>query len=216
MRPIYKVSPLAPEELRLAFPVVRMLDPSLTLDRWIAYADDCLALCEGGAKCAVLTARRRGIPVVATLRGAELRDIPELNYGSMGDPFFRRVAARCAPSVHHLTAPNSALADDAVRLLGVPAERVECLPNGIETEVEPKVPLAGGGGPLRLLAVGRLIPLKNHAPLVRSVTRLGADAARSRSSATARNARRSSGSSPRVAAPTSRSSPRWRRAHCSS
>ena len=78
MRPIYKVSPLAPEELRLAFPVVRMLDPSLTLDRWIAYADDCLALCEAGAKCAVLTARSEQ----GTIHGLALcRLRPDLRHG---------------------------------------------------------------------------------------------------------------------------------------
>lgn len=113
----------------------------------------------------VLSAHRNGIPVVATLRGAELIDRPDLDYGSMRSAFFRAATEVAFPKIEKFTTPNEHLSELLTSKFGVPAERVIRLPNGVERIVPPDVE-APSNAVLRLIAVGRLVKLKNHMMLV--------------------------------------------------
>ena len=113
----------------------------------------------------VLSAGDCRIPVVATLRGAELINRPDIDYGAMTNPF-NRVAAHVAfPRISHFTTPNQYLSEVLVKDYGVPPSRVTYLPNGVE-KIDPPAGKRHSGEHLKLLAIGRVIKLKNHSLLV--------------------------------------------------
>ncbi len=113
----------------------------------------------------VLSANDCGIPVVATLRGAELVDRPDLDYGSMTNPFNRVAAEVAFPRISCFTTPNRHLRDVLLNEHGVPNARVLYLPNGVE-KIDAPSGTQHTGDCLQLLAIGRIIKLKNHRLLV--------------------------------------------------
>lgn len=113
----------------------------------------------------VLSASDCRVPVVATLRGAELVDRPDLDYGAMTNPFNRVAATVAFPRISYFTVPNRHLSDVLANEYKVPKDRVIYLPNGVE-KMEAPAGTRHAGERLQLLAIGRVIKLKNHRLLV--------------------------------------------------
>lgn len=108
----------------------------------------------------VLSARSAAVPVVATLRGAELVDRPEFDYGAMNNDFNRLAAKIAFPRISHFTAPSQYLTDMLAQDFAVPQARTSYLPNGVE-KIEAPAEVERQPGPLRLLSIGRLVKRKN-------------------------------------------------------
>jgi glycosyltransferase involved in cell wall biosynthesis len=122
-------------------------------------------------ECCELLARERGIPVIATLRGAELYDEPELEYGSMRNSTFRRNFASAKQHVAHFTAPNTGLLERLRTEHGIPRDRCSLVFNGVE-HFDIDLPIRRAGRPPVFVVVGQFIKLKNHAWLIRSLSAL--------------------------------------------
>ncbi|MCZ6772294.1 MAG: glycosyltransferase family 4 protein [Proteobacteria bacterium] len=113
----------------------------------------------------VISGREHAIPVIATLRGAELADRPDIEYGSMRSAFFRRATQISFPHVSHFTAPSRHLAEQLTQNFAVPADRVAYLPNGVE-EIEAPSQRPPPTSRVRFLSIGRLHERKNLAVLI--------------------------------------------------
>ncbi|MEM7469488.1 MAG: glycosyltransferase family 4 protein [Pseudomonadota bacterium] len=128
----------------------------------------------GGENC-VIASGANGIPVIATLRGAELRNYPEINYGSMRSSSFRHWFHCSKPSVSFFTAPNSELAGLLVKRYGIPVEKVARVPNGVsDLENLGKVTFSCRVR-LKMIAIGWLTPLKNHQVILRALRYIASD-----------------------------------------
>lgn len=113
-----------------------------------------------GGECCVLSAEAHGVPVVATLRGAELRDLPELDYGSMRSGCYRFMFSWAKRKISMFTAPNAELANLLISQHEIPSTRVEVVFNGVgelEGNVERKANVCA-----KLIAVGWFTSLKNQ------------------------------------------------------
>jgi teichuronic acid biosynthesis glycosyltransferase TuaC len=118
---------------------------------------------------AVMLGRALGRPVVVTARGSDLNIIAEHRVPRR---WIRWAANRAAGLVAVSSGLKRRLAG-----LGIPAERVRVLSNGVELDLFRPVDGAafrrdlGLDGPL-LLAVGNLVPLKRHRLLVEALSQL--------------------------------------------
>jgi len=122
-------------------------------------------------ECCELVSRDLGIPIVATLRGAELWREPSLQYGSMLNPLFRKNFESAKQTIRHFTVPNSDLLDKLESEHGVERSRVSLLFNGVE-RIELDLPQRKLNVPLRFIAVGRLIRRKNYLGLLEALTKV--------------------------------------------
>lgn len=113
------------------------------------------------------------VPVLSTLRGAELHDRPDLDYGARRDPLYRRLLEFGLKSASYVTAPNPELVRDLVSRHKVSEDRVSMVPNGFEnlsvdrTDIDFFHPEA-----LNLLSIGNCISLKNHKLVVETIKTL--------------------------------------------
>lgn len=121
----------------------------------------------------VLSSSALRVPIIATLRGAELANFPELDYGSMRNRFFQKVTEFSLKKVDRFTTPSRQLATTLQNHHDVDPGRVHYLPNGVEPiplikqELEPNQDLC------RLIAIGRLVKLKNHGSLIQAIAKTG-------------------------------------------
>ena len=123
---------------------------------------------------AVLAAHKHGVPVVATLRGAELRNMPELDYGSMRNPAYRYLFSWAKSMISHTTAPNRSLTSELISTYGVAPDRVSFVPNGVALECFSKENSTHSPSrELRLIAVGWFTELKNHMVILEALAALG-------------------------------------------
>jgi glycosyltransferase involved in cell wall biosynthesis len=118
--------------------------------------------------------RRLGVPTVVSILGGELVDMPEIAYGgqrSIPDRWLTNAALQAADRV---TVGSSFLQAE----VAVDWPRLACrvLPLGVDTtrfspgpvaESAPRLP-----GRLRILHVGSLVPVKDHATLLRAFARV--------------------------------------------
>jgi len=120
---------------------------------------------------AVNICKDKGVPVVSTLRGAEIYNEPSLSYGALRDPLYFKAACLGAKHISRITAPNREIQDVACGLFGLPKDRVVYLPNGVEDSllISPPPTLRKIGGGIKLISVGRLICRKNHHFLLESM-----------------------------------------------
>ena len=118
-----------------------------------------------GGDNGVIAAKKHNIPVVATLRGAELYNRPELSYGAMRDVFYKIMAQKSTRKVDYFTAPNKFLSEELVCLFNIASKKVESLPNGVELMNQKKVKNKNEDI-LKLISIGRLIKLKNFILLI--------------------------------------------------
>ncbi len=106
-------------------------------------------------------------PSFVTVTGGELVYLPEIDYGLQGGRFQRWLVHR-ALRVDCVIAPSKIQAEFVRKL--APTARIETVPFGVDTElfhpavVPPHSP--------RLIAAGSLIPVKNHALLLRAFAAL--------------------------------------------
>ncbi len=115
---------------------------------------------EPRGESAVLSARRHRIPVVATLRGSELRAMPQFAYGARLDRFYDIALHRALPRIHFFTAPSRFLCDLLHESFGVSGLRIRYLPNGVEPiAVQKSAPEYSA--PASFIAIGNMAPIKN-------------------------------------------------------
>ena len=111
------------------------------------------------------------VPLLATMRGAELHNRPDLEYGACRDPLFRCFLRFSIPYCNRITAPNLGLAKRLIAEWPKVKGRVEYLPNGVDLQASNDRinNSVAEGGPLKIIAVGRLIRLKDHLTMVKAV-----------------------------------------------
>jgi glycosyltransferase involved in cell wall biosynthesis len=118
---------------------------------------------------AVLLGRRFGKPVVITARGTDVNLIPRYRLPRTMIRWAARRAAGMITVAH-------ALKDDLVRV-GVPAERIEVLRNGVDLQLFRPIDREAGRRRLgltrmTLLSVGHLVPRKSHDLVIQALRRL--------------------------------------------
>ena len=123
-----------------------------------------------GSNC-MIAAAKTNLPIVSTIRGAELCREPSLDYGAMRDRLFRYWSRRSASCVQVFTVPNRSMMSLLPALLKVNAERVRYVPNGVEELPMPEVTTSGET--LHVIAVGRLTKLKNYGVLIDAMAEIG-------------------------------------------
>ncbi len=124
--------------------------------------------------------RALGVPVVVSVLGGELVDLPAINYGGQHSPLNRRLITRALGRATHVTVGSRFLADVA-RAAGRWDERWSVCPLGVETQrfhadgprAAARAAARQGGAPQltgepALLEVASLVPVKDHATLLRA------------------------------------------------
>jgi glycosyltransferase involved in cell wall biosynthesis len=109
------------------------------------------------AALARLSGRR--FRLVASERSAHL--------GQMSAPL--RAAYLSSLRVADRVVPNSFTAADELAACGLPADRIQVIPNGVPLVPEMDAPRPPRGDRVRLLMVGSLLPVKNHAAVLRAL-----------------------------------------------
>lgn len=143
----------------------------------------------------VLWAKLRGVPVVFSLHGLLSREIgtflgpayPLTLEGGGGAVRFRppRAGAYLLQRIYRalrgswtaIVAPSRTLRDDAIRIEGFPGDRMVVIPHGVDEPDSSAVPLEAHEGPIRILFVGKLDPIKGPDLLLDALERLAADQA---------------------------------------
>ncbi len=82
-------------------------------------------------ECGVMSARDYDIPLVATLRGAELYSCRDLDYGAMLDSFFALTSKLFLKYIDIFTAPSHFLVNRLKGMYKIADEKVKYVPNGI-------------------------------------------------------------------------------------
>ncbi|MFP4417069.1 MAG: glycosyltransferase family 4 protein [Chitinivibrionales bacterium] len=119
----------------------------------------------------VLASRRFRIPVVATLRGAELRAMPQFSYGARLDPFYDAALRKSLPYVHFITAPSRYLCSMLLELFGAQGSRIKYLPNGVEP-ISCRKTLPPPQEPITFIGVANMFPIKNFQLVFRALRHL--------------------------------------------
>lgn len=115
-----------------------------------------------GMLAGLLAGRR----VWVTTHGQDVHLTPRRSLASLRG--VARVLYRlCRP---RLLAICESLATFTAELLGVPSRQVTVIPNGVPIPPCPRRP--ADGGPVRLVMLGRLVPVKNHAMALRTMAHL--------------------------------------------
>lgn len=122
---------------------------------------------------AILAARKQGVPVIATIRGAEVCDRPDLDYGSLRDRYFKKMLKKTIGSLNHITCPNRSIVQFIQKWGNVDSSKISYVPNGIEltNASKPDASMLSSNS-LKLIAVGRLIKLKNYSFLIETFEKL--------------------------------------------
>jgi glycosyltransferase involved in cell wall biosynthesis len=110
-------------------------------------------------------------PVVVTVHDLAVLRHPE-TFNRWTRTYSRVAVSRVAGAASRLIAVSEFTKREAVDLLGVDADRVAVVPNGIEEEFTPDGPAAEGD---YVLAVGTLEPRKNLRRLAEAAARLGVE-----------------------------------------
>ncbi len=116
--------------------------------------------------------RRLRVPVVLSLAGGELARLPDIRYGLQLLPGRRRLLRWALRQAAAVTAGSRFLCDLARRDNLAPEVRLA--PLGVDTRLFAP-PAAPAGTPPTLLSVGSLVPVKDHALLLRVFRRVLAE-----------------------------------------
>lgn len=81
---------------------------------------------------AVLASHVCKVPICATLQGAELAAIPEIDYGSCLDKSYVKMLKKAVYYINYFTAPNKYLCKVLEADFNVPKEKIKYVPNGVE------------------------------------------------------------------------------------
>lgn len=122
---------------------------------------------------AVTAGRLAGAPALVSVLGGELVGLPEIGYGGQLSRFNRRLVAIALRWADIVTVGSQGLRRLAQPF--VPHRRLQVLPLGVDVDMfaprDPRhVPLVEGH--LKLLHVGSLAPVKDHAMLLRGFSQL--------------------------------------------
>ncbi|MFW5879442.1 MAG: glycosyltransferase family 4 protein [bacterium] len=83
-------------------------------------------------EAAVLSARKYRVPVVATLRGAELYDMPKIDYGACRSEFYKTSLCNSIKYIDYITCPNKYLVEKLMSEFNYSQEKIRYVPNGVE------------------------------------------------------------------------------------
>ncbi|MGB0936507.1 MAG: glycosyltransferase family 4 protein [Colwellia sp.] len=121
--------------------------------------------------CAANICKTFDIPIVSSLRGAEVCNLPHYSYGALQDVFFRKASLIGARASQVITTPNIGMRAKAAKLFKVSKSKMKYLPNGVDNSILSYElnPSKGGDLPIKLLSIGRLIPLKNHLSVLEAI-----------------------------------------------
>ena len=108
----------------------------------------------------VISATSSNIPIISTLRGAELCNMPEFDYGGLRDPFFRTMIKYSLKLSRYITAPNKYLCHKLITEFNVNPDKVYYLPNGVE-DIRVKKNYKVQKDILTFISICNLIKLKN-------------------------------------------------------
>ena len=120
---------------------------------------------------AMISAKKYNLPLVATVRGAELYNCPDMEYGAMLDKYYRVMLKRSLKFVNCVTAPNRYLVKRLIDDFVNSPEKVKYLPNGIKTGLS-ITRIKKRNDQLQFIAIGRLIKRKNYERLLAAFTAL--------------------------------------------
>jgi len=118
--------------------------------------------------CGLISASKYKIPIVATIRGAEVCDMPHLNYGGQRDKLFVKLSTLAAKKIKIITAPNKEKCRIVGNLYGFEKNSIRYVPNGVEN-IEVESQRVKRGDTFRMITVGNLIKLKNTSTLIESI-----------------------------------------------
>ncbi len=124
---------------------------------------------------AVSTARRLGIPSVVSLLGGELVTFADIGYGAGLSVLNRLLVRRSLAAADLVTVGSRTLEAAASTTVG--GGRLRLVPLGVDPDLfRPDGPASPGAleGSPRLLSVGSLVPVKDHATLLRAFKRVSA------------------------------------------
>ncbi len=115
-----------------------------------------------------LAGRLLGVPTIVSIAGGELVGLSDIGYGLGRGRRSRWIVAMALRGADRVIAPSEYVAEAARRL--VPRDRLIVSPLGVDTQLfAPAEPPQMGK---RLLAVGSLTPIKDHAALLRAFAKL--------------------------------------------
>lgn len=120
---------------------------------------------------AVVAAQLRGIRSVVSLQGGETADLPVLSYGNMRSTILRQVTL----TVCRLASSVTTLSDHQrgeLRSRGVRRPDIVAIPYGVPSDQFHPSKKEIAEGPLHLLCVGNINPLKHHETAIRSLARI--------------------------------------------
>jgi glycosyltransferase involved in cell wall biosynthesis len=124
---------------------------------------------------AVLAGRRMGVPVVVSILGGELCDLPEIGYGGQRGSVDRRLSASALRLAERVTVGSRGLRER--ELVRRPALQWRVLPLGVDTARFAPGPAGPSArrlaGRPRLLHVASLLPVKDQSTLLRAFALLG-------------------------------------------
>lgn len=113
-------------------------------------------------------ARRLGVPSVVSALGGELIDLPDIGYGGRRSRLNRWLAGRALARADRVTTGSTFL--ERIVAGQVDASRLTRLPLGIDPDLfRPEGLAVALDGDPALLAVGSLVPVKDHRTLLRAV-----------------------------------------------
>lgn len=115
---------------------------------------------EPSGEAAALSSRICKIPLVATLRGAELHKMPEFDYGACMNRFYETALRNSIGFVDYFTAPNISLCQKLQKHFSVPREKIEYLPNGVE-KINFAKDISKNDGEMTFISICNMIRLKN-------------------------------------------------------
>lgn len=115
---------------------------------------------EPAGESAILASRICNVPVCATLRGAELRSMPEFDYGACLNMFYVTTLRKSINYIDYFTAPNKYLCKKLQTDFNAPKEKIEYVPNGVE-KISIKKGINSIDKELKFISVCNMIKLKN-------------------------------------------------------
>lgn len=122
---------------------------------------------------AVLAGKKMGIPVVASVFGGELVNLPDIAYGGARSRINRQLSRYALKHADIVTAGSDFVADIARNVM--PAAKIVRWSQGVTLDANVAKSERSENGTLRLLHVGALTPVKDQGTLLRAFAAISAE-----------------------------------------